>query len=126
MNEATKKFIDYVRVNGSTSGVEDALGDDLSQVDFEEVARALPTETTTFDTPIRQELGYIADTGYEVVSWSPGAVGEGVPATQVHLILPIGNTDMRLVLRLKSPTACDELIRILRANREFVWGKPQS
>lgn len=123
MNEATQKYIDYVRRTGNTAGAEDVV--DLREVDFEEVRRilGLKLEETTFDKAIPQGVQYVFASGYDVVSWSPGKVGEGIHATQVHLILPILDLEARLVLRLKSAVACDQLIRILQEHRDYAWGK---
>jgi hypothetical protein len=124
MNDATQKYLDYVRRTGNTAGAEDFV--DLREVDFEEVSRILDMklETVYFDKPIPQELAYVMAAGYDVVSWSPGAAGEGIHATQVHIVLPIaGIENAKLVLRLKSAVACDQLIRILQEHRDFVWGK---
>ncbi len=58
--------------------------------------------------------------GYDVYSWSPGVAGAGVPATQVHLVLPAG--DASVMLRLKSARALDELVAVLLQHRKDVWG----
>lgn len=127
MNEATQRYLDYVRRTGGTGGVEDALGDLMRYVEFDEVAEVLglKLEQTTFDKTIPQEFAYVMASGYEVVSWSSGEAGAGIPPTQVHVILQILDMDAKLVLRLKSAVACDQLIRILKEHREYVWGKPR-
>lgn len=58
--------------------------------------------------------------GYDVYSWSPGKSGEGVPATQVHLVLPVVD-EVSVVLRLKSARALDELVAVLLQHRKDVW-----
>jgi hypothetical protein len=60
--------------------------------------------------------------GYDVYSWSPGKAGEGVAATQVHLVLPVMIDGASVVLRLKSPRALDELVAVLLQHRKDVWG----
>ena len=60
--------------------------------------------------------------GFNVLSWSSGNVGENVPASEVHVTLPIPHTDILLVLRLKSPRALDELVGVLLQHRADVWG----
>ncbi len=62
-----------------------------------------------------------APDGYSVYSWSPGAAGEGVPSTQVHLVLPVSD-GVKFVLRLKSARALDELVGVLLQHRKDVWG----
>ena len=59
--------------------------------------------------------------GYDVFSWSPGAAGAGVPSTQVHLAVPVVD-GVRVVLRLKSARALDELVGVLLQHRKDVWG----
>lgn len=62
-------------------------------------------------------------TAYDVYSWSPGKAGEGVPSTEVHLVLkPVPG--VILALRLKSARALDELVGVLLQHRADVW--PQS
>ena len=59
--------------------------------------------------------------GYNVYSWSPGAAGEKVPSTQVHLEVPVAD-GVKFVLRLKSARALDELVGVLLQHRKDVWG----
>ena len=59
--------------------------------------------------------------GYDVYSWSHGKAGEGVPSTQVHLALPVVD-DVKVILRLKSARALDELVGVLLQHRKDVWG----
>lgn len=68
-------------------------------------------------------VSYYDVTGMEVASWSPGAAGEDVPPTQVHLLIPVGDTGVTLVVRLKSRAACDSLIAALIDHRDDVFGK---
>jgi hypothetical protein len=63
-----------------------------------------------------------ATAGYNVYSWSPGKAGEGVPSTQVHLVLPI--PDGSVTMRLKSARAVDEMIAVLLQHRNDVWPEP--
>lgn len=64
------------------------------------------------------------DEGYDVYSWSPGAAGAGVPATQVHLVLGVPVAPgLRVILRLKSARALDELVGVLLQHRKDVWGE---
>lgn len=58
--------------------------------------------------------------GFDVYSWSPGLAGEGVPPTQVHLVLPVDKT-RSVALRLKSPRALDEVVGALLQHRRDVW-----
>lgn len=58
--------------------------------------------------------------GYDVYSWSPGRAGEGVPSTQVHLVLPV-DAAKSVALKLKSPRALDELVGALLQHRRDVW-----
>lgn len=57
----------------------------------------------------------------EVASWSEGADGEGVPCSQVHLLIKMRGTDAPLALRLKSPEAANSLIDALVEHRDYVW-----
>lgn len=63
----------------------------------------------------------VKDHGYQVISWSPGKAGEGVPSTQVHLLLQLPIHGAKAVLRLKSARALDELIGVLLNHRKVVW-----
>ncbi len=66
----------------------------------------------------------IPDGGYEVCGWRPGPPRSG-PATQVHLLMSLPLDDrqpIKLVLRLKSARALDELVGILLDHRKEVWG----
>lgn len=57
-----------------------------------------------------------------VASWSPGAEGEGVPCTQVHMHWEIPEVDgVTFVMRFKSREAVDSLIDALIENRDYVW-----
>ncbi len=58
--------------------------------------------------------------GYDVYSWSPGKAGEGVPSTEVHVVLPVAG-DLSVVLKLRSPRALDELVGALLQHRKDVW-----
>lgn len=60
--------------------------------------------------------------GYDVIEWQPSADGTGQP-TAVCLVLPfkIGESVGRLMLRLKSRRAVDELIATLERHRDGVW-----
>jgi hypothetical protein len=62
---------------------------------------------------------------FGVASWSPGAEGEGVPPTQVHVLMRVGGVDMPLILRLKSRAVTDSLIAALIEHRDYVWGDKQ-
>jgi hypothetical protein len=63
----------------------------------------------------------IPDEGYSVQSWRPGPPRSG-PPTQVHLVLSLPIEDAKLVLRLKSARALDELVGVLLNHRQEVWG----
>lgn len=62
----------------------------------------------------------VASGGYSVRSWSSGKVGEGVPASQVHLVIPVV-AGIDVALRLKSARALDELVAVLLQHRKDVW-----
>jgi hypothetical protein len=70
------------------------------------------------DDPSRPPL--LAFDGYHVVSWSPGRVGEGVPCTEVHLLIDVPG--LTFGLRMKSARALDELVEVLLRHRRDVWG----
>lgn len=70
------------------------------------------------------DLGYrrvFAD-GYNVASWRAGPVNSAIPPSQVHVLIPVTD-DVRVVLRLKSARALDELVGVLLAHRRDVWGE---
>jgi hypothetical protein len=58
---------------------------------------------------------------YEVASWSPGAVNEGIPPTQVHFLLNLRGMAYPLVMRLKTWNAVTKLMDALKAHRDYVW-----
>jgi hypothetical protein len=77
-----------------------------------------------FSKGFKGDLDYYAVDGYDVFSWSPAPPGtKSAKPTQVHIMLPIGET-VRVVMRLKSKRAVDELIAVLQEHRNDVWGKP--
>ncbi len=78
-----------------------------------------PVDRNVSDTDGRWVLA--PGDGYDVFSWSPGAAGESVPSTQVHLVVPVVD-GVRVVLRLKSARALDELVGVLLQHRKDVWG----
>lgn len=64
---------------------------------------------------------------YEVCSWRPGPAHSAVPCTQVHLMVTLMEPSAegpgaKLVMRLKSPRALDELVGVLLQHRKDVWG----
>jgi hypothetical protein len=71
-----------------------------------------------------QGLAFFDVRSFEVASWSPGAADEGVPPTQVHVVLRVAGADTPLVLRLKSRAVCDSFIAALQEHRDYVWGAP--
>jgi hypothetical protein len=62
---------------------------------------------------------------FEVASWSPGAEGEGVPCTQVHLIYRVPELHLTMVMRLKSREVCNSLIDALIEHRDYVFGRDE-
>ena len=67
---------------------------------------------------------YALTDGYEVADWRPGPPGSG-PTTEVHVIIPV-RARMKVVMRLKSARALDELVGVLLEYRNHVWpGVPQ-
>jgi hypothetical protein len=60
-----------------------------------------------------------AGDGYEVCSWRAGPAGSG-PTEQVHILLSAA-PGMKVVLRLKSARALDELVGVLLEYRKEVW-----
>lgn len=60
-----------------------------------------------------------------VASWSPGAEGEGVPPTQVHILYTVEELKVQFLMRLKSREAADALINALIEHRDYVWGKSE-
>jgi hypothetical protein len=65
----------------------------------------------------------VAGSGYDVFSWTPGDARSGVPCTEVHLVLPVG--EVRVASRLDSARALDELVGTLLQHRNDVWGAKQ-
>jgi hypothetical protein len=63
----------------------------------------------------------LPEKGYEVCSWRPGPPRSG-PPTQVHLLMALPVPGAKMVLRLKSARALDELVGILLQYRQEVWG----
>lgn len=59
----------------------------------------------------------------EVLSYSPGPVGAGVPCTEVHLMIRIDGLNAPLIMRMKSAAAVDSLVEALLIHREDVFGK---
>lgn len=66
---------------------------------------------------------YVPVSDLEVASWSPGADGENVPPTQVHVLYRVKELNALFVMRLKSKEATDSLIAALVEHRDHVWGK---
>lgn len=62
--------------------------------------------------------------GFDVFSWSPGSLASKLPATQVHLHVPLPESIGRLVFRFKSINTIDRLIAALIFHRTDVWGLP--
>jgi len=63
----------------------------------------------------------VTSAGYDVFSWRNGPAHSAVPVTEVHLVLPLGDTGGFVALRLKSPRALDELVGVLLNHRKEVW-----
>lgn len=62
----------------------------------------------------------VAGEGYEILAYSAGAAGAGIPPSQVHIALrPV--PDVAIVLRLKSARAVDEMVGLLLEYRRRVW-----
>lgn len=59
---------------------------------------------------------------FKIASWSPGADGEGIPPTQVHMVFRAKDANAIFVLRLKSRAVTDEIIAALIEHRDFVYG----
>lgn len=58
-----------------------------------------------------------------VASWSPGEPGEGVPPTQVHLLMYVAGSQFPIVARFKSAEAVNALIDALRIERDATFGE---
>jgi hypothetical protein len=58
--------------------------------------------------------------GYEVFSWRAGPANSGQPCTEVHIVLPVV-AGVKVVLRLKSARALDELVAVLLEYRAEVF-----
>jgi hypothetical protein len=61
---------------------------------------------------------------FHITSWSAGKVGEGVPATQVHLLWNIAELNgviNYVVIRFKSKKGLDRFIADLIEHRDYVW-----
>lgn len=56
-----------------------------------------------------------------VKSWSPGKEGEGVPCTQVHLVIEVPAVSALFITRFKGRQAVQSLIDALVEHRDFVW-----
>lgn len=63
----------------------------------------------------------LKNSSLEVRSWTPS---EGVPPTQVHLLIGIPEIEGGIAVRLKTREGIDELIRVLQEYREDVFGSP--
>ena len=63
---------------------------------------------------------FVTDSGYEICSWRPGPPNSG-PPEQVHLLFQVA-PGAKMVLRLKSKRALDELVGLLLQYRNDVWG----
>jgi hypothetical protein len=93
----------------------------------ESTAREMPVSTKRQPIPEATLLEenvdrtHIPTEIYSVCSRDAPA-GSSVPCTQVHIILPIGDIG-KLVLRLKSARALDELVGVLLEYRKDVWGE---
>ena len=86
------------------------------------VRRNVPP-SAPLDRDVRDTLpaARAATVEYSVYSFSPGKAGDGVPCTEVHLVLkPV--PEIAIALRLKSADALDTLIGVLLAHRRDVWG----
>lgn len=66
---------------------------------------------------------FVPVSNMQVASWSPGAEGEGVPPTQVHILYTVEDLDVQFLMRLKSREAADALINALIEHRDYVWGE---
>lgn len=60
----------------------------------------------------------------EVCEWHPDENGQGKP-TQVHILYKVAGSPVRLLLRLKSARAVDDLVAALLSHRFNVWGGPR-
>lgn len=67
------------------------------------------------------DVHVVGTEGYSICSWRPGPAGSEEKCTQVHLIVPVV-VGVKVVLRLKSARALDELVGVLLEYRKDVWG----
>lgn len=65
----------------------------------------------------------IVDMG--VSSWGPTLPKDG-PATEVHFRLRLEGEPGPFVLRIKTPAAADELVRLIQWHRNEVWPTPSA
>jgi hypothetical protein len=76
---------------------------------------------TTVERDLSDLPPIIPSAGYDVFSWRNGPANSDVPVTEVHLVLPLGDTGGFVALRLQSPRALDELVGVLLQHRQEVW-----
>lgn len=130
MNRATRLMIEAVE-KGATACVPghevdwaevanainlDRLSPNLRQLilNQKEQQKTMPENT--------QQTDFMDVDDLTVASWSPGAEGEGIPPTQVHILYRVPLIDAQFVMRIKSREACDELINALVEHRDHVFG----
>lgn len=62
--------------------------------------------------------------GFQVCSWRDGPAHSDIPASEVHIVLPLDGKDLegvKVALRLRSARALDELVAVLLQHRKDVW-----